>query len=54
MKPNRKPLGHNPLSNTPYRNPGMVARCVVIWMWCQVSKDRVVASLVARYIGIQV
>jgi hypothetical protein len=24
MKPNRKPLGRNPLSNTPYRNPGTV------------------------------
>ena len=24
MKPNRKPLGRNPLSDTPYRNPGMV------------------------------
>jgi hypothetical protein len=31
----------------------LVARRVVIWMWCQVSKDRVVASLVARYIGAQ-
>jgi hypothetical protein len=29
----------------------LVARRVVIWMLCQVSKDRVVASLVARYIG---
>ena len=24
MKPERKPLGHNPLSDAPYRNPGMV------------------------------
>ena len=24
MKPERKPLGRNPLSNAPYRNPGMV------------------------------
>jgi hypothetical protein len=65
-KPNRKPLGCNPLSDTSYRNPGMVlngqgpgrhplvARRVVIWMHCQVSKDRVVASLVARYIGARV
>jgi hypothetical protein len=28
----------------------LVARHVVIWMRCQVSKDRVVAFLVARYI----
>jgi hypothetical protein len=27
---------------------------VVIWMRCQVSKDWVIASLVARYIGAQV
>jgi hypothetical protein len=66
MKPNRKPLGRNPLSDAPYRNPGMVlngqgpgrhplvARRVVIWMRCQVRKDRVVASLVARYIGARV
>ena len=24
MKPERKPLGHNPLSDAPYRNSGMV------------------------------
>jgi hypothetical protein len=24
MKPHRKSLGRNPLSNAPYRNPGMV------------------------------
>ena len=24
MKPERKPLGRNPLSDAPYRNPGMV------------------------------
>ena len=24
MKPERKSLGHNPLSDAPYRNPGMV------------------------------
>ena len=24
MKPQRKPLGRNPLSDAPYRNPGMV------------------------------
>ena len=24
MKPKRKPLGRNPLSDAPYRNPGMV------------------------------
>jgi hypothetical protein len=24
MKPNRKPLEHNPLSDVPYRNPGVV------------------------------
>ena len=24
MKPERKPLGHNPLSGAPYLNPGMV------------------------------
>jgi hypothetical protein len=24
MKPHEKTLGHNPLSDTPYRNPGMV------------------------------
>jgi hypothetical protein len=24
MKPHEKSLGHNPLSNAPYRNPGMV------------------------------
>ena len=29
-------------------------RRVVIWAWCQVTKDRVVASLVARYIGARV
>jgi hypothetical protein len=32
----------------------LVARRVVIWMRCQVSKDRVVASLVVRYIGTRV
>jgi hypothetical protein len=32
----------------------LVALCVVIWMQCQVSKDRVVASLVTRYIGARV
>jgi hypothetical protein len=31
-----------------------VTRRVVIWAWCQVTKDRVVASLVARYIGARV
>ena len=66
MKPNRKPLGRNPLSEEPYQNPGMtlngqgpgrhplVAHRVVIWMRRQVSKDRVIASLVARYIGARV
>ena len=66
MKPKRKPLGRNPLSDAPYRNLGMVLNgqgpgrhplvtCrVTIWAWCQVSKDRVVASLVARYIGARV
>jgi hypothetical protein len=29
----------------------LVARRVVIWMRCQVSKDEVVVFLVARYIG---
>ena len=65
MKPERKPLGRNPLSDAPYQNPGMVlneqgpghhhmTRRVVIWARCQVSKDRVVASLVARYISVRV
>ena len=66
MKPKRKSLGRNPLSDVPYRNLGMVlngqgpgrhplvTRCVAIWAWCQMSKDRVVASLVARYIGARV
>jgi len=55
MKPERKLLGRNPLSDVPYRNPGIVlngqglgrhpvTRCVVIWARCQVSKDRAVAS----------
>ena len=65
MKPERKSLGRNPLSDAPYRNPGMVlneqgpgrhpvTRRVAIWARCQVRKDRVVASLVARYIGARV
>ena len=62
MKPERKSLGRNPLSDAPYRNPGMVLNeqgpgrqpRVAIWARCQVSKDRVVASLVARYIGVRV
>ena len=66
MKPERKPLGRNPLSDVPYRNPGMVlngqgpgrhplgdAPCRDL-VWCQVSKDQVIASLVARYIGARV
>jgi hypothetical protein len=31
-----------------------VTRRVVIWAWCQESKDRVVASSVARHIGARV
>ena len=65
MKPKRILLGRNPLSDVPCRNPGMVlneqesgrhprARHVAIWTLCQVSKDRVVASLVARHIGARV
>ena len=65
MKPERKPLGRNPLSDTPYQNPGTVlngqgpghhpvTRRVTIWARCQVSEDRFVASLVARYIGARV
>jgi hypothetical protein len=66
MKPHEKPLGHNPLSNAPYRNLGMVlnrqglgrtplvARYILIWIQCQIIKDRVVASLVTRYIAARV
>ena len=64
MKPKRIPLGRNPLSDAPCRNPGMVlneqgsgrhpvTRRVVIWTRCQVNKNRVVASLVTRHIGVQ-
>ena len=64
MKPKRFSLGRNPLSDAPHRNPGVVengqgpgrhpqvARRIVIWIRWQVSEDRVVASLVARYIGV--
>ena len=65
MKPKRIPLGRNPLSDAPCQNPGMVLneqgpgrhpvmRHVAIWTRCQVSKDRVDASLVARHIGARV
>jgi hypothetical protein len=32
----------------------LVVRRVMIWMWYQVSKDRVIPSLVARYISARV
>ena len=63
MKPKRFSLGRNPLSDAPHRNPGVVemgkgravtpqvARRILIRIRWQVSEDRVVASLVARYIG---
>ena len=67
MKPERKSLGRNPLSDMPYRNPGMVlngqgpgrhplgdAPCRDLGMVSKVSKDRIVAFLVARYIGARV
>ena len=65
MKQKRIPLERNPLSGVPCRNPGMVlneqgpgrhplTRRVAIWTRCQVSKDRVVTSLVAHHIGVQV
>ena len=65
MKPKRILLGRNPLSDVPCRNPGMVLNeqgpgrhpCDVPCCdldRCQVSKDRVVASLVARHIGARV
>jgi len=63
MKPKRFPLGRNPLSDAPHRNPGVVengqgpgrhpqvARHILIRIRWQVSEDQVVASLEARYIG---
>ena len=63
MKPKRFSLGRNPLRDAPHRNPGVVemgkgravtpqvARHILIRIRWQVSEDRVVASLVARYIG---
>ena len=65
IKPKRIPLGRNPLSDAPCWNPGMVLnkqgpghhpmmRHVMIWTRCQVSKDQVVTSLVARHIGVRV
>ena len=62
MKPKRFSLGRNPLSDALHRNPGVVengqgpgrhpqvARRILIRIQWQVSEDRVVASLVARYI----
>ena len=66
MKPKRFSLGRNPLSDAPHRNPGVVengqgrgrhpqvAHRILIRIWWQVSEDRVIASLVARYIGARV
>ena len=63
MKPRRFLLGRNPLSDVPHRNTGVVsngqglgrhpqvARCILIWIGWQLSEDRVVPSLVARYIA---
>ena len=63
MKPKRFSLGRNPPSDAPHRNPGVVengqgpgrhppvTRRILIRIRWQVSEDRVVASLVARYIG---
>jgi hypothetical protein len=66
MKPNRKPLGRNPLSDTPYRSSGMVLNgqgpgrhplggtpCRDLYAVSS-EQGRVVASLVARYIGARV
>ena len=62
MKPKRILLGHNTLSDAPCWNSGMVLNEQgpgrhprdAIWTRCQVSKDRVIASLVARHIGVRV
>ena len=63
MKPQKNLLGRNPLSDTPHQNrvwwkmgkgralTPQVARRILIRIRWQVSEDRVVASLVARYIG---
>ena len=63
MKPKRFSLGRNPLSDALHRNPGVVENGqgpgrhplggvpYLVWIRWQVGEDRVVASLVAHYIG---
>ena len=65
MKPKKNVLGRNPLSDGPHRYLGvvengqglgrhpLVVRHILIRIRRQVNEDRVVASLVARYIGVR-
>jgi hypothetical protein len=63
MKPHKKSLGRNPLSNPPYQNPGMVLNGQepgrhplgdAPYLDLDTVLNEVIASLVTRYIAVRV